>query len=306
MAQSFYETLSDVGDSLKRVRKHLKAVNDNMVEMKSMTHHGNPLCDLSLDQVRIADDLVEKTYHRLDKIVTRSGGGGADIAEKGRNTREHIPQKEIIIEKVPVKQRSVKGFVVTIAVLIVAVLAVASACGYFYDRARKFERLYDSANEMVSSGRDELNALNGERKTLTEKLTELQAYKDNYIEHFPLVINSIEFGNGRYDSAPSIYGERLYASDIYYVYIRVNYNGETSGNKTFNIKWYRGNTMLTGNGSPSGCTYKKDADIRLGENSQVLGGWGNNQRGSSWEAGSYRVEIWCGDNFIASKNLTVY
>lgn len=89
-------------------------------------------------------------------------------------------------------------------------------------------------------------------------------------------------------------------------YSLIKYIGVKTGEDIkLNIKLYTPLGLSTGSSSPSGFSYTASVYVYSGDNTEVLGGWGNSSRGY-WSRGNYRFEIWYADVCLKSKKFTIY
>lgn len=110
-----------------------------------------------------------------------------------------------------------------------------------------------------------------------------------------LVVTKAEFYNFDKDGNNLCdYGATLYSDDMRYLGCRIYYSGiQSTTSKTIYVKIFRpDDSMCKGTDSPSGYTRKREVTLYSGQNNIVdVGGWGN-ATSTTYEAGTYRYEIW--------------
>lgn len=123
----------------------------------------------------------------------------------------------------------------------------------------------------------------------------------------PLSISDIQIGNtDQNDKVITNFGDYIFSSSTMYLKPKLTYYGLTSGTITVYVKFYGASGKLSqGTQSPSGYSYSCSINVHSGTNSQVLSGWGGNDKGY-WPKGNYRIEIWYHGDCLASKQFTVY
>lgn len=105
------------------------------------------------------------------------------------------------------------------------------------------------------------------------------------------------------------YGETLYASKIKYLYIRLKYNAldmSQSHDAKLTVKVYNNGYLKYNSSVSSSYSYQEDVTVSP-ENGGLLylQGWGSDDAGSVYSAGSLRVEVWCGNNKLISESVTL-
>ncbi len=121
-------------------------------------------------------------------------------------------------------------------------------------------------------------------------------------------ISSIVFGNGTSDGWINDYGEKMYASDMRYLYGKAYIKSHTNSSKTLtlDIKIIKPDGSLEqGTSSPSGYSKTRSVNIEPTTTSIDLGGWGNATT-STYTAGTYKYEIWYNGNKLHSEYFTIY
>lgn len=143
-------------------------------------------------------------------------------------------------------------------------------------------------------------------------------YKDNirlYSGATPLVTNSIfkinriSFGSEDYSGNTNIKtGDTLYEGDVKYLVGNLYYEGLYSNDQkvTLSIRiFFPSGGMSSGNGSPTGFSYKRDVTIKPGSNIYKIGGWGNDN-GTTYKEGKHKYEIWLDGEKIYETYFTVH
>ena len=107
------------------------------------------------------------------------------------------------------------------------------------------------------------------------------------------------------------WGETLYANQIKYLYLQMNYDSldpeRSHGNVRVIVKIYN-NGVLKYNTSAysSNYSYHDDIEVKAGTGNVVtLSGWGS-EEGGTYNAGSLRAEIWVGNKKLFTKSATIY
>lgn len=140
-------------------------------------------------------------------------------------------------------------------------------------------------------------------------MSRFSPYAEKYKEcgGCPVEIESIAVGNIKSDrTVITDYGNKIYSSKTQYLSPKVTFTLLREEACEVYVKLYCKGKLQTGDDSPSGYTY--DATLfpwHLGENEQVLGGWGNSYSGT-WSSGNYRFEIWYQGKMLAEERFTVY
>lgn len=118
---------------------------------------------------------------------------------------------------------------------------------------------------------------------------------------------SISFSNQNYDGGViTEYGQQLY-SDTQYLTPRIFYSKQTDANQSFSVQvkiFNPENKLMTGDTSPSGCTFGQEVKLYHREGYVSLAGWGN-KNGSAYYAGEYRYEIWCAGKRLVSSTVNI-
>ena len=140
------------------------------------------------------------------------------------------------------------------------------------------------------------------------RLKDSQGYLDTLFKFSPLIITDIgmanAYKNGTIETQP---GLTIYSSNTMYLTPRLKYVGVKDGKDiTLYYKLFQPNgAMSTGETSPSGYSRSYDIKVLSGENSQYIGGWGNETKGY-WPAGTYRIEIWYDGRILAEKTFDIH
>lgn len=132
---------------------------------------------------------------------------------------------------------------------------------------------------------------------------------DAYKKKGYMDIVEIIFGNTDYDyNVLTEYGATLYEKDIRYLTPKIKYNGLVSEAKVVDVKakiFRPDGTLSSSSSSPSGFTYSYAMNVLPGKNNScTISGWGNKQE-STYQAGTYRYELWYGDNKLYSTSFVI-
>ena len=105
------------------------------------------------------------------------------------------------------------------------------------------------------------------------------------------------------------WGEKLYAENIKYLYMRLKYKSLDSkeGHDVKLIAKIYNNGYLKYNASKysSSYTFSRDITVYSSGGTADLSGWGSDD-GGVYSPGSLKVEIWCNGNKLISKSTTIY
>lgn len=132
---------------------------------------------------------------------------------------------------------------------------------------------------------------------------------ENALAKFPpLIITDVLIGitndNG---NATVDYGKMIYSSETMYISPKIYYYGTRSEDIELKYKLFTPNGKLSYQSgvSPSGFTFKTEFCTYEGENTRVLRGWGNKDKGH-WKEGDYRIEIWYKTMCLYTKSFRIY
>lgn len=103
-------------------------------------------------------------------------------------------------------------------------------------------------------------------------------------------------------------GGTLYAGSVKYLHTDLIYNGpRTEQKKTLYVKIIRPDgTLMTGDSSPEGYSYKHDATFYPGTSLKVSADGYGSEGGASYKEGKYRVEIYADGKLLCGENVYVY
>lgn len=121
------------------------------------------------------------------------------------------------------------------------------------------------------------------------------------------VINSVEIGNVDYEwNVINDYGRNIYSYQTRYLTPKINITVYTPGTYSIYVKLYNPNgSLMTGNSSPSGYTYKNDVTLYSNTTYYKLSGWGSNTPGH-YSSGQYRFEFYYNGEKIGEKSFRIY
>ncbi|MBP3213333.1 MAG: hypothetical protein J6M19_00615 [Bacteroidaceae bacterium] len=175
----------------------------------------------------------------------------------------------------------------------------------------KQSSIIESKNKELKNEKERYTELEGQYANLEERHSNL---KDRYsnlessiVSVAPFVITRVDIGsvykNGNVETN---FGNTLYKSRARYMAPKIYYRGFTSGSYTIKYKWYNpSGSLISGTNSPSGYTQSYNCYIQNGSNSSQLSGWGWENPGN-WNAGTYKLELWCNGRCYFVKSFTVY
>ena len=182
--------------------------------------------------------------------------------------------------------------------------------GKYYYEAQSFVSRYvtDSTNKAQKAAADAEARRQAEAKAEADQKAkqkkEAEAAKKAYMD-----IISVEFENGADGVTINKAGEKMYASDVKYLYPYLKYNGLSDTKKTVKlyVKFISPNGVLdTGSTSPTGYSYSDEATINPGSNQTLsISGWGT-ASGGSFSAGTWTFEVWYEGKRLYSTTFTLY
>lgn len=117
----------------------------------------------------------------------------------------------------------------------------------------------------------------------------------NFVKSAFMDIKKMEFANDGEENLISGYGEELIDDDMRYLKARIIYDGLLDWDKEITI--YKkiikpDGSIDRGSNSPEGFTFKQSVTVKTGKNNKLsLDGWGCKDV-STYEAGTYRYELW--------------
>lgn len=171
---------------------------------------------------------------------------------------------------------------------------------------RDSEQIRELNNRIASLKRekdDGISELDDLKSSYNSLVTEFDELKSCY----PLVISDIQIANVDSDGdIETDFGDYLYSGRTMYLKPQISYKGYAAVARTLKTKWIKPDGSLSvGASSPIGFSQSAEYSIYEGNQVLVLSGWGGADMGH-WEAGSYRIEVWCGDVMLKSKTFTIY
>lgn len=163
---------------------------------------------------------------------------------------------------------------------------------------RDSEQIKELGNRIASLREEKENDIS-ELNDLQTRYNELEAKFDELKRLYPLIIEDVKIANVYNDGEiETDYGNSLYSSRTMYLKPKISYIGCASAAKTFKVKWIKPDGSISI--SPSAEYY-----VFEGRQELALTGWGGSDMGH-WNAGTYQIEIWCGDVALKSKTFTIY
>lgn len=182
--------------------------------------------------------------------------------------------------------------------------------GKYYYEAQSFVSRYvtDSTNKAQKAAADAEARRQAEAKAEADQKAkqkkEAEAAKKAYMD-----IIKVEFENGADGVTINKAGEKMYASDVKYLYPYLKYNGLSDTQKTVKlyVKFISPNGVLhAGSTSPTGYSYSDEATINPGSNQTLsISGWGT-ASGGSYSAGTWTFEVWYEGKRLYSTTFTLY
>lgn len=175
----------------------------------------------------------------------------------------------------------------------------------------KQSSIIESKNKELKNEKERYTELEGQYANLEERHSNLKDrfpdLENSIVSVAPFVITRVDIGsvykNGNIETN---FGNTLYKSRVRFLAPKIYYRGFTSGSYTIKTKWYNPDGSLkTGNSSPSGYSQSYSHYINKGSNNTQLLGWGAENPGN-WNAGTYKLELWCNGRCYFVKSFTVY
>jgi hypothetical protein len=166
----------------------------------------------------------------------------------------------------------------------------------------KKQLIQQSQTPPQSSTDTETNSL------LDNELKKVKSKVDEITAEFPLSIEGITFASMNKSGSTTYikYGDTLYASKIYYLRVRVDYKSYTSSdsiNVSVKISDPTGKIFRNSSTSPKNFTY--NWILYPARVSRSLGGWGSD-KGGSFYAGEWRIEVWYNEKCLGAKSFIIY
>lgn len=192
----------------------------------------------------------------------------------------------------------------TIALLNSEISNLTTQTRYLNDAVKKEKTKRKYVETKLSATRDTI------RQHL-EKIMSLQAQTEEWetkiSNAIPLIISKLEMGNIDINSnIETPHGNAIYSSQTMYLSPKLHYIGIKQRQVTLSIKLFTpSGTLSQGEKSPVGYSYSQSININKGENSIIVGGWGNQNKGK-WESGQYRIEIWYEDVCLKAHTFTIH
>ena len=197
-------------------------------------------------------------------------------------------EKKLLEDKI--KQKSGNA---STAVIILLIALVGVSIAFFTTHVSDGEVIYESYREADRiSLRNE--SLISENKDLISENKDLNYKYDKLIKSSqPIIINGITFSSELNGRSFRGFSTNLPSNKISYLYFRLNYYGNRSGNRKTYVKYYSPDGVLREvESSPKGYTFSTTDYFRRGTNtSERMTGWGNDT-GWIWVKGTHRIEIW--------------
>ena len=259
------------------------------------------------------DEIIKSTYTNGYTFVYKSERYNTDeinsCKELLKRTNEEKRKLLGEIEKLQIENRNIKYdknqgrndvILIFIVIFLLFIMLVFVHVNSLNDTKNKLsdtrEKFYNLKSEMDSLGEERDDALR-----------EIKEWKSKVGTVMPIIIKDVKIANTSYDGdIETDYGKIIYSKNTMYLNPKINYIGVKTGEKIkFNIKLYTPSGLSTGSDSPSGFSYTASIYVYSGDNTEVLGGWGNSSRGN-WSRGNYRFEIWYADVCLKSKSFTIY
>lgn len=123
-----------------------------------------------------------------------------------------------------------------------------------------------------------------------------------------LSISSISFANTDKDGKIiSDYGQTLLDGKVQYLKPKIYYNGKYSNNQevTLYVRYFKSSgELVSGSSSPVGFSFKENVTIKLGSNSVILSGFGN-EAATNYKEGTCKVEVWMDGEKLYETNVTI-
>lgn len=167
----------------------------------------------------------------------------------------------------------------------------------------KYKEIVEIKLETFIARRKEQERIDSLRE-IARELFEREAAKTAYME-----IRKIEFANGDADgNILDPYNFTMYDTEIKYLSPRVTYDGRIESKK--HVELYckiisPDGSVRSSASSPSGYTYSNTLWVYPGKgNTFHLPGWGN-MKGTSYNPGNYKLELWYEGNLIFTQPFTV-
>lgn len=147
-------------------------------------------------------------------------------------------------------------------------------------------------------------------KELDNSYTKAKEYYNKMDEgstsSLPFSFSSCEVANVDVDgNIITDYGQTIYDFKTKYLKPKITVDVNTAGTYDVYVKLFKpSGALATGNGSPSGYSYKESVTMDSGVHSYKLSGWGSNTAGH-WKEGTYRYEFYYKGTLIGQKSFSV-
>lgn len=173
------------------------------------------------------------------------------------------------------------------------------------DRGSTIETL----SQRQSAERDSLVAkIDHLEQALIDSCHAFNDFRREVAHYYPLVIRSIEVGNvNRMREVIDNFGSQLRADRVEFLQPRIRYRGFAHGPVDLLVRWIRPDgTIRSMPDAPEGFSQVNQETFIYPEEKEVyLQGMGNDRPGN-WPRGTYRLEIWHGDQMLGYRNVTLY
>lgn len=289
----FYSFPSDFKNILKKIFKPYiegKSKRPTTMELGSVLFKTIKTLEENGKKQEEERKLEEKKKEKLEQkeALKKYSGLKSDYSQlKSRyeDTQKLLDKQEKEKKLAGDKTKEKSNNLLTAAIILLIALAGVSVVFFtpYYNLAQEAKEISLKNKDLISENK----GLISENKDLNFKYDKLLKSSQ------PIIINGITFNSkldGRTFSGRST---RLPQSKISYLYARLNYHGNRSGNRKIYVKYYEpGEVLSEAEGSPQGYSFSETYYFKKGKNKYYkIMGWGN-EKGGSWAKGSHRIEIW--------------
>lgn len=196
--------------------------------------------------------------------------------------------------------------------LVIAIMIIVSLCvslGEYQGKASEAVQRNAELQNRLKKSEGEIEVLNTKNSQLQYKVSELQADLNSMkLKALPIQIKDVLIGNvdvnGRIETN---YGMRILSKNSMFIAPRITYYASSIQNVKIDVKIYdpKGSLSRSQDNAISNYSYSSTIRTRTGNNSIDIEGWGASQKGH-WDAGKYRIELWCNGLLAYSKEFEIY
>lgn len=176
----------------------------------------------------------------------------------------------------------------------------------YKSQIQALEKDKQSLNSEVQEFKNHNSTLQSKINSLQFQNSTLQSQNENLQKNQVLRITTLKVGVT--DSNNNIivkFGNIIYSTLTKYLCLRGDINSDSRRKVKFYIKLYQNGTLCNSSSSPLGYTYTVDANLKSGNNTIDLGGWGSNDYGT-WTKGDYKFEVWYKGFCLKEHSFTIF